>query len=77
MCVCMCVCVCVCVWLGGGCFFLSKSDPQIILGAQIGVKRTRRSLEIAFYPLAFFFYGSATFNRHNLIAPNGKAIREN
>lgn len=59
----------------GCCFFLSKSDPQIILGAQIGVKGTRRSLEIAFYPLAFF-YGSATFNRHNLIALNGKAIRE-
>lgn len=39
---------------GGGNFFLSKSDPQIILGAQIGVKGTRRSLEIAFYPLAFF-----------------------
>lgn len=37
---------------GGG--DLSRSDPQIILGAQLGVKGTR-SLEIAFYPLAFFF----------------------
>lgn len=68
--------VCVCAVRAGGSFFLSKSDPQIILGAQIGVKGTRRSLEIAFYPLAFFFYGSATFNRHHLIALNGKAIRE-
>lgn len=47
-------CVCVCAVRAGGSFFLSKTDPQIILGAQIGVKGTRRSLEIAFYPLAFF-----------------------
>lgn len=33
-------------------FFLSKTDPQIILEARIGVKGTGRSLEIAFYPIA-------------------------
>lgn len=41
---------------GGPASALSKSATKIILGAQIGVKRTRRSLEIAFYPLAFFFF---------------------
>lgn len=58
-------------------FFLSKTDPQIILEARIGVKGTGRSLEIAFYPIAPPPpNGSATFNRHNLIALNGKTIRE-
>lgn len=63
VCVCVCEgeCVCVRAVRAGGSFFLSKSDPQIILGAQIGVKGTRRSLEIAFYPLAFFFLWISNF----------------
>lgn len=70
--------MCVCVWLGRGvASFFSKSDPQIILGAQIGVKGTRRSLEISFYPLAFSFPMDQQLSiDYHLIALNGKAIRE-
>lgn len=65
-------------WEGGGGVFLSRSDPQIKVGAQTGVKGTRRSLEITFFPLqiAFFLHESATFSSHHLIALNGKAFRE-
>ena len=43
-------------------------------GAQHGVKGTRRSLEIDFYPVPLL-YGSVTFNRNHLIVLNGKATR--